>query len=279
MIKTVLKKSIIKTFQGYVLLLFSLSALAQTPSELLKKGADHLAKSEYQEALVKLDKAIVADGDLAEAYFVRGKIHMKLLDMNAAMDDFEKAQTKGYAEIDLFVQKGQALQVLGKYKESIAELTKALDKKTDDKTIWFKRALSYEALNMDYEALDDYTKAVKLDNTYFEALLNRCILFYENDNMKAAFRDCDKAIQVRMDNADAYYYRGASKGAGEKQDKEALADFNKALEIDPDHDESLTARGAAKLFMGNKKGACLDWKKASSLGNAEAQELYLMNCE
>lgn len=262
-----------------IFMTLSSNSYAQSPQELMKKGAELLAKTEYQDALASLDKSIKMDQDLAEAYYVRGKVNIKLLDMVAALSDFEKAEKLGFNDVDLYVQKGTVLQIQGKYKESVASFSKALEKKTDDKIIWFKRAVSYEALNMDYEALDDYTKAVKLDNSYFDALLNRCILFYENDNMKAAYRDCDKAIQVRNDNADAYYYRGAAKGAGEKQDKEALADFNKALEIDPDHDESLTARGSAKLLLGNKKGACLDWKKAAGLGNAEAQELFLINCE
>lgn len=253
--------------------------IAQTAAELAKKGKEFTEAKDYQEALVVLNKSIKTDSNYAEAYFLRGGVMLKLLDLSAAFVDYQTAETKGYDDIYLFVQKGTVLQLMGKYKESLAEFTKALDKKVDDQQIWYKRAMSYQELNMDYEALDDYTKAIKLNNAFFEALLNRCILFYENDNMKAAFRDCDKAIQLRQDNADAYYYRGAAKGAGEKQDKEALADFNKALEVDPDHDESLTARGSAKLIIGNKKGACIDWKKAASLGNAEAQEMLLMYCQ
>jgi len=263
----------------FLIIFFPTHFFAQTTAELVKKGKELSEAKDYQEALVVLNKAIKTDSNYAEAYFLRGSAMLKLLDLSAALEDYQKAEAKGYDDIYLFVQKGTVLQLMGKYKESLVEFNKALEKKVDDQQIWYKRAMSYQELNMDYEALDDYTKAIKLNNAFFEALLNRCILFYENDNMKAAFRDCDKAIQLRQDNADAYYYRGAAKGAGEKQDKEALADFNKALEIDPDHDESLTARGSAKLIIGNKKGACIDWKKAASLGNAEAQEMMLMYCQ
>jgi tetratricopeptide (TPR) repeat protein len=259
--------------------IFSFDSIAQTSADLVKSGNVLLEKTEYQDALVALDKAIKLDASNTEAFFVRGKVHFKLLDLESAFKDFNTAEEKGFNDVYLFVTRGHVLQIMGKYKESLVDLNKAIEMKKDDKDIWYRRAVSYQEMNFDYEAIDDYTKAIKLDNGFFEALLNRCILFYENDNLKNAFKDCDKAILVRQNNADAYYYRGIAKGSESGKDKEAMADFDKAIEIDPDHDEALTVRGAAKLYLGNKKGACLDWRRAEKLGNPEAQEFILNYCE
>ena len=52
----------------------------------------------------------------------------------------------------------------------------------------------------------------------------------------------------------------------------AIADYNKALEIDPKYSDAYNSRGLAKYELNDHPGACVDFKKAIELGNEYAPE-------
>jgi tetratricopeptide (TPR) repeat protein len=58
----------------------------------------------------------------------------------------------------------------------------------------------------------------------------------------------------------------------------AIADYNKAIELDPKDADAYINRGNAKYGNGDKKGACLDWSKAGELGTALAYEIIKKFC-
>jgi len=62
-----------------------------------------------------------------------------------------------------------------------------------------------------------------------------------------------------------------------KEYQKALADFNRAISIDPENQEAYNNRGWSKKYLGDFKGACADWKKSKKLGNAEAKIIYKNN--
>ncbi len=100
----------------------------------------------------------------------------------------------------------------------------------------------------DYKgAIQDYTKAIGLNNTYKLAYLNR-------GNSKSELND----------------YIGA------------IEDYTKVIEIDPKNSKAYYNRGLAKRsskLLRDKKGACLDWSKASELGDMDAYNLISQYCK
>ena len=58
----------------------------------------------------------------------------------------------------------------------------------------------------------------------------------------------------------------------------ALADYTKALEINPTYANSFYDRGLTKMALGDKKGACLDWEKAADLGYDLANTMIKKFC-
>ena len=52
----------------------------------------------------------------------------------------------------------------------------------------------------------------------------------------------------------------------------------KAIEIDPNYSIAFLNRGVAKENLGDMKGACDDWRKASSLGNEYTAEWVRNQC-
>ncbi len=58
----------------------------------------------------------------------------------------------------------------------------------------------------------------------------------------------------------------------------AIDDFSKAIEIDLQLAIAYANRGITKEIIGHLKGACADWKEASSLGDKDAAEWVKKQC-
>ena len=62
----------------------------------------------------------------------------------------------------------------------------------------------------------------------------------------------------------------------------SISDYNKVIEIDPDNPKISDAyynRGLSKEKIGDRKGACSDWRKASELGDEDAAKWVRDQCQ
>jgi len=60
--------------------------------------------------------------------------------------------------------------------------------------------------------------------------------------------------------------------------KGEIQDYNKAIEIDPNHAFAYYNRGLTKILLGQKDNGCLDLSKAGELGHAKAYEAIKEHC-
>ena len=108
---------------------------------------------------------------------------------------------------------------------------------------WFKSART-KASSGDYEeAIDDYTKALKINPQFADAYFHRGILKGRLGDAKGAISDADKAIKINPQNAMAY-----------------------------------ASRGIAEETLGDLQRACADWRKAAVLGNTYASKRVRKQC-
>lgn len=152
----------------------SVCSLAQTAKDYTQKGREFYEKREFMEALMNLNKAIEADPNYSQAYYVRGNIKDAFDDRHGAMKDYNMAIEKNAKFADVFFARGNVKMKLQDY----------------------------------YGAIDDYSAAINLNENYIEAYFHRgkakqFLLAYED-----AINDCSKIIQLHPKNVDAYYMRG-----------------------------------------------------------------------
>ena len=96
---------------------------------------------------------------------------------------------------------------------------------------------------------------------------------------KGAIADYTKAIELDPTYVDAYYNRGNAKCRSQDY-KGAIVDYSKAIELDPSYTKAYTyiSRGVAKYYSSDTDGACLDWNKAGELGEADAYDRIKEYC-
>ena len=59
----------------------------------------------------------------------------------------------------------------------------------------------------------------------------------------------------------------------------AIADYDKAIKLNPDYVKAYNNRGLAKSSINDYNGACSDWYKAKELGDYDAIELINKYCQ
>jgi tetratricopeptide (TPR) repeat protein len=126
--------------------------------------------------------------------------------------------------------------------------------------------------------MEDFSKAIERDSHYADPYSNRGAVEQKLDRDDEALKDLDTALRLNPNFADAYQNRGVVKNAL-KLFSEALADFNQALKLKPDNGGVYLGRGISKFYLGDKTGACEDWRTASARGATDAAALLTEYCK
>jgi len=114
------------------------------------------------------------------------------------------------------------------------------------------------------EALDDFNKAIQLRPRYSEAYVNRAAVFARQNKYSEAMSDYDKAIELQPAFPKAYNNRGMLQLGLQKFDG-ALKDFNKAIELKPDFAVAYNNRGNLFLDENKYEEAMRDYNKSIEL--------------
>ena len=94
---------------------------------------------------------------------------------------------------------------------------------------------------------------------------------------QGAIADFSKAIEINPKNEYAYFFRGLSKALLFDY-RGAIADYSEAIEINPNSAGAYHNRGLSKISLGQKESGCLDLSKAEELGYAKAYERIKEYC-
>lgn len=86
----------------------------------------------------------------------------------------------------------------------------------------------------------------------------------------------DKAIKLDKSNYEAYYHRGCVK-MNKNLLKDAIADFEKAVELKPDYADAYFNIGKAYFLLNDEEKACENYKLAEKHGRPNLED-YLRRC-
>ena len=144
---------------------------------------------------------------------------------------------------------------------------------------YFDRAFEKGENGDYYGAISDFTKAIEINPNDAVAFYNRGIAKDDLKDYYGAIADYKKAIEINPKFVRAYNNIAYIKRQTEINDNYGAIFYStKAIEINPNHSNAYLNRGVAKKNIGDMKGACSDWKRASSLGNEYTPQWVREEC-
>jgi tetratricopeptide (TPR) repeat protein len=157
-----------------------------------------------------------------------------------ALADFTETIRAGTRSADVYVGTGIIYGSKGDIKNALLHLNTALAIDPAKGSAYYNRALIFDRLNMKEEAIKDYENALIYNpGMKREILNNRSNLLLETGRFREAILDFDYLISLGSNTF--YYY--SNRGIARQQINDipgAIADFKKALELQPDDNISAT---------------------------------------
>ena len=228
-------------------------AEALTPDQLARRGAASAARREFDRALDDLNQAIALDATSAAHLAQRGLVLEALKRPGEAMADFEKAIALDPGQTD--ARFARAMLRLGNKDREGAQADLDLLDKTLAPQAQLRLAMSSVYLRIEQPAraivqLNQWLPAHPDEVKRHSALNGRCwaraLLGVELDK---ALDDCNDAIDAEPRNA-AYLDSRGWVHLRLGQNREAIADFDRALALRPAMPGALYGRGLVKTRVG-----------------------------
>jgi tetratricopeptide (TPR) repeat protein len=117
------------------------------------------------------------------------------------------------------------------------------------------------------DAIADFTKAIDIDPRFAKAYFNRGVAYEAEGHLKKGLRDY--ALRSRIWRTDRAV-TGSTNADFTKEYDRAIADFTKAIEIDPKDASAYASRGVAYEEIGRIDDAIVDYRAALARGDTQA---------
>lgn len=141
---------------------------------------------------------------------------------------------------------------------------KGLQLNADDENLLLSRAAAAVELDKPAEAIQLTDKLIAKDAAFFMPYYVKGKALDAQGNAPAAIAQFNKAITLNPDFEPAYVQRGLAY-SGARNYASAIADFSKAISLAPGDDEAYNSRGVAHYFSGNPQKAIADYTRAVEL--------------
>ena len=216
-------------------------------------------KKDFSGAISDFDKAIEINPDYADAYYYRGLAKNYLQNNTDGVSDFSRIS----ADKDQYVTNSEEKRSLSKeppkdYQSVLADFDMAIKINPKHAKAYCSRGLVKFFCEYQWEGISDYfgSKVTQCDAPNNFDCRNRS-RDYNIKNYTGALADFDKAIEINPRFAIAYYYRSIAKfycndHAG------ATIDCERAKEIDPEHSEDYYKNILSKGYPENTKRGYLN---------------------
>jgi tetratricopeptide (TPR) repeat protein len=123
----------------------------------------------------------------------------------------------------------------GEYSQAIADFDKSIENmtsRTELATPYLNRGYAYYLLKDYMHAVEDYSKAIKINENLPHTYRRRGKAFLKLDNVASAVEDLKRAIRQDPKDDDAYYFLAVSYER-EKKNADAITNYRKYLSLAP----------------------------------------------
>jgi tetratricopeptide (TPR) repeat protein len=162
---------------------------------------------------------------------------------------------------------------LGRYNESVADLTRSIALDPRDRQCYIVRANALNKLNRFQEAVADYDVYLKDEPRESRSYFYRGIALFGLGRHEDAIRDFNTSLTLEPDSVQVLIRRGAAYYLRDRQN-EALADLNRAETLNPRFWELYVWRGLVNYKLNNLDESVADFTTATHLNPADGSAYY-----
>ena len=243
------------------------------------RGIAKWRMKQTREAIDDFNQSIQLSPENATVYNNRGNALMDLGHPEEAMKDFDRAIVLSPAYGVAYNNRGNAYAALRQYNAAFQAFRRAAELLPQSAVPFNGRGRTHAELARNHAAVRDLTRAISLDQKYAAAYRNRAEANFAIANYGAAAGDATQALKLepKVPRPNLLLLR-ARAYAAENKFKEAIADFDTALELNSDLIDAYVERGV--LFAKNRRydDAIGDYTRAIQLDRKNAKA-YAMRAE
>jgi tetratricopeptide (TPR) repeat protein len=215
-----------------------------------KRAFEKIRLGYLKEASADIDQSIKIDSTISYNYSLKGYIKFSEDSIPVALSFVNKAIMFGDSSAENYYYLGEICMKQNKLAEAVVCYKKCTDINPEFYHAWFKVAI-ISFLNGDYKKSEKlYKKVIKLNPDYGPAYFNLAILSLYSDSDKTNFY-LNKAIEHDTTNAHAYFFRGFLGLFHFGQTNSTLADWGKAVKLEPANIFYLMFRGILNIHKKN----------------------------
>ena len=256
-----------------IILLSPCLLIAQPAYVWIERGAEHMEKKAYSDAILDFDEAIKKDLKNAKAYSERARCKQYLNRKDEAIKDFNEAIKLAPTDFNYFLNRAHYYESINKNSEAIADFTQAIKLNPKSTEAYISEGLLYMNSKQKNEAEKCFDEAIKLGTRNAKVYQGKAAIAKENGNNEAAFSSYTKAIEFDDNFGQGYFERGELLFIKQKY-KEAIIDFNNAEKRNFKSEKLFTLRAQAKIKQGDLDAALGDLNIVTTTSKSKNAELY-----
>lgn len=190
-------------------------------------------KEQHLRALKDAERLLELDSNKASHQFLFGQIAFEQGGYGRAETAWERTIELDDNHVDAYVKLGELNFYFSEYLQAFRYLNEALRIDEFNDYAYFLKGLSYKEMKDTARAISSFETALEVQPSNYDAHMQLGLL-YSAQNDPKAIRYFGNAMRIKPHKVEPYYARGYYYQWRPKPDK-AIADYQKALEADPNH--------------------------------------------
>ena len=216
----------------------------ETARELYRSAAEAASEGRYMEAVTLLDDSTLQDPQHFSSWLLLAVCHERLR-------QYKEAGARWSICIALrpdfawgYFYRGHTYLRRHLWDEARKDFDEVLKLRTDLWPAYLGRAVALDKLTRTADALEDLNRALKEGRGSIDAYALRAQLRADLGDKEGAKQDRAAVLKMQPDSADAWLTRGLvqAKENGKKDVRAALADIDRALQLEPRFQKALLAK-------------------------------------
>lgn len=265
----------------------ALTGTALNPAAAARGVEEHLdhyenavrlfGRADYAAAVIELRNVLQADPDHLPARLLIGRAYLRLGHAESAESALRRARELGIDDDHVLGPLALAFLMQGKYEELLTEIPTGGRSLASRADVLVARGMAFLELRQWQEAERSFIDAGELMPSDPAPVIGRVRVMLTQGRRDEAEALVDAARDVLFDGGlEAWFWYVKGEARRLSGDAEAaVAHYDRALAVNPDHLAAMVGRAAARIDTGDDHGALADLERAYELMPNEPQVAYL----